>query len=192
MNPLTILKACIAVFLGLALPALAVDQDYNATDGPNVRVLRQQDGSKTVFTRSPDNLTLTKKTFSPNATLELITVYRTDANGNPLSCKIFDGQKVEIYKVSYGYRKNDGKLVEERMFDSRVKRRDPATGQEMPVRRMVYTYDADGKRSKPMAITLIPGAKADDVYRKTSPSFEANPFQDEKDKSGGSTPRGRR
>ena len=51
-----------------------------------------------------------------------------DPHGNPTGCKIYDGQKNEMYKTSYGYRKSDGQLVEERMFDSRVKRIDPDTG----------------------------------------------------------------
>jgi hypothetical protein len=101
-----------------------------------------------------------------------------DGNGNTLSCKIYDGSKTELYKVRYGYRKSDGQLVEEQMFDSRVKRINPATGQEMPVRRFIYTYDANGKRSAPISITLTPGKRAEDLYKGAGPSaLEANPFQ---------------
>ena len=178
MHVLTIRKTCLALAMAAALPVSAADDGFNAVDGPNVRVMRHEDGARTMFLRSPDNKTLTKKTYSANGALELVTIYRMDANGNTLSCKIYDGSKIELYKVRYGYRKSDGQLVEEQMFDSRVKRIDPATGQEMPVRRFIYTYDANGKRSAPISITLTPGKKAEDLYQGTGPSaLEAIPFQ---------------
>lgn len=154
--------------------------ELDAVDGPNVRVTRHKDGSKTIFTRSPDNLTLTSKKTNANGVLITMTVYRMDANGNPRGCKIYDGNKNELYKSSYGYRKSDGRLVEERMFDSRVKRIDPNTGNEMPVRRFIYTYDAHGKRNKPIAITLTPGKTANEVYNIGPSALDANPFDDEK------------
>ena len=98
-----------------------------------------------------------------------------DAHGNPMNCKIYDGQKTEMFKSRYGYRKSDGLLVEEQMFDSRVKRVDPNTGEEMPVRRFIYIYDALGKRSAPISITLTPGKTAEEVYGGPS-ALEANPF----------------
>ena len=55
-------------------------------DGPFVRVMMNEDGSRTVFRRSPDNRTLTKRTYSSNGVMRLITVYRMDRQGNPLSC----------------------------------------------------------------------------------------------------------
>lgn len=149
-------------------------------DGPFVRVMRNQDGSSTVFRRTPDNRTLTKKTLTAQGTVLTITVYRMDPQGNPRSCKIFDGQNQELFKVAYGYEKQYGRLVEERMFDSRVKRIDPNTGSEMPVRRFLYTYDAQGNRSRPISIVLTPGKKADDVYHVGPSALERNPF-DEKE-----------
>jgi len=153
----------------------ATENGFDAVDGPNVRVMRHDDGSRTVFTRSPDNRNLTKRTFTANGALYLVTIYRMDEHGNPTGCKIYDGQKNEMFKTSYGYRKNDGQLVEERMFDSRVKRIDPNTGREMPVRRFLYTYDALGNRSAPIAITLIPGQTAEEVYGGPS-ALESDPF----------------
>lgn len=155
--------------------AWAAEDGFDAVDGPNVRVMRHDDGSRTIFTRSPDNRTLTKKTYTANGALFLLTIYRMDPHGNPTGCKIYDGQNNEMFKTSYGYRKSDGQLVEERMFDSRVKRIDPETGKEMPVRRFLYTYDALGNRSAPFAITLIPGKSAEEVYGRAS-ALESNPF----------------
>ena len=157
--------------------ALAHGQEggFDAVDGPNVRVMRHDDGSRTVFTRSPDNRTLTKKTFRGTGALSMVTIYRMDTHGNTLTCKIYDGQKNELFKSRYGYHKVTGQLVEEQMFDARVKRIDPNTGQEMPVRRFIYTYDAFGKRNKPIAITLTPGKTAEEIYGAPS-APESNPF----------------
>jgi len=171
MKFLRILMICFVA----GLSANAADSGFDAVDGPNVRVMRHDDGSRTIFTRSPDSRTLTKRTYTGNGALYLITIYRMDAHGNPTGCKIYDGKKNEMFKTSYGYRKSDGKLVEERMFDSRVKRINPDTGDEMPVRRFLYTYDALGNRSAPIAITLIPGQTAEDVYGKPS-ALESDPF----------------
>lgn len=157
------------------LSTLAEEAGFDAVDGPNVRVMRHDDGSRTIFTRSPDNRTLTKKTYTGNGALFLVTIYRMDAHGNPMNCKIYDGQKTEMFKSRYGYRKSDGLLVEEQMFDSRVKRVDPNTGEEMPVRRFIYTYDANGKRSAPISITLTPGKTAEEVYGGSS-ALDVNPF----------------
>ena len=148
---------------------------FDAVDGDNVRVTRHDDGSRTVFERSADEKVLTKRTFTADGKMYLVTVYRMDGHGNPLNCKIYDGQKNEMFKSRYGYRKSDGLLVEEQMFDSRVKRVDPNNGQEMPVRRFIYTYDAMGNRSAPISITLTPGATAEEVYGGPS-ALEVNPF----------------
>ena len=164
------------VCVGLGLVCVgAADDGFDSVDGPNVRVMRHDDGSRTVFTRSPDNRTLTKRTFTTNGALFLVTIYRMDEHGNPTGCKIYDGKKNEMYKTSYGYRKSDGMLVEERMYDSRTKRIDPNTGNEMPVRRFFYTYDALGNRSVPISMTLIPGKTAEEVYGKPT-ALDSDPF----------------
>lgn len=173
MKRLFLLLTC---WLGVVC-AEAADEGFDSVDGPNVRVMRHEDGSRTVFTRSPDNRVWTKRTYTGNGALYLITIYRMDEHGNPTGCKIFDGQKSEMFKTSYGYRKSDGKLVEERLFDSRVKRINPNTGDEMPVRRFIYNYDALGNRSAPIAITLIPGKTAEEVYGRPS-APPTDPFKD--------------
>lgn len=144
-------------------------------DGPHVRVLRGEDGSRTVFKRTPDNRTLTKRMFSAQGSLVLITIYRMDTQGNPRSCKIYDGKNTELFKVRYGYDRDTGQLMEEQMFDSRVRHLNPGDGSEMPVRRFIYTYDANGQRSKPVAIVLTPGRTADELYGAPS-ALESNPF----------------
>jgi len=180
MMGLTIRNSVLALVFAAAGICSAADKGFDAVDGPNVRVMRQDDGSKTVFERSPDNLTLTTRNFTANGVLQLRTVYKMDKNINPTSCKIFDGQNQELFKVSYGYRKSDGQLVAERMFDSRVKRVDPRNpSEEIPVRFLVYTYDSNGKRSAPISYTSVKGGKADEIFGK-KPTFtpEQNPFKE--------------
>ena len=152
------------------------DNGFNEVDGPNVRVMRHEDGSRTHFTRTPDNRTLTKRKFSANGVLIMITVYRMDTNGNPIGCRISDGKGNLLFKVSYGYRKSDGQLVEERMFDARVVRRDKHTGKEMPIQRICYVYDAQGNRSAPIVFNLLEGKTYEDVFGEKSSALDRNPF----------------
>jgi hypothetical protein len=158
-------------------PLMSCASEFEGVDGPNVRYMRLENGSRAVFTRSPDNRILTKKTFSPNGILTMVSTYKMDSNGNPWGCKILDGQKVELFKVSYGYHKVTGLLVEELMFDSRVKRINKDTGKEMPVQRIIYLYDAEGKRSAPTVINLLPGKTFEEVFGIKSTELQTNPFK---------------
>lgn len=140
----------LAVLGLLVAPQLRADGP-DTVDGPNVRVKRHTDGRKSVFTRSPDGKVVTKKTYSASGRLTLVTIYRLDGNGNPLASEIFDAQQTLLYKVDYGYRKEDGQLVMERMWDCRVRRvwkNNPAV--EMPVQIVEYLIDPQGKASKPV------------------------------------------
>lgn len=172
----TVKNLWIAVLFLLMLPCSA--SEFEGVDGPNVRYMRHEDGSRSVFIRSPDNKTLTKKTFSPNGVLTMLTTYKMDANQNPLGCKIRDGLGTELFKVSYGYHRVTGLLVEELMFDSRVKRINPENGKEMPVQLVKYIYDAEGKRSAPIVYNLLPGKTFEQVFGVKSSALETNPFKD--------------
>lgn len=198
MRSLTIRK-CLTFLTGLAaLTTAAVAQlpskmPGDDTNGAFVRVLRNADGSREEFRRIPGDKTLVKTTYSapPKSTVRMVTVYKMDAQGNPRSCKIYDGAKQELFKVSYGYDKTYGRIVEEHMFDSRVKRIDPASNKEKPVRIFRYTYDAQGNRGKPISIVLIPGKLADDIFGAGS-ALERNPFNDDKAANPRSKPVGNR
>lgn len=175
----TVKTLAISLALALGVHAAPVrDKDFDAVDGPNVRVLRHDDGGRTIFVRSVDNKTISKKKFNGNGVLTMLTAYRMDANENPLSCKIFDGQRVCLFKVSYGYRKSDGNLVEERMFDARTVRKD-ANGRETPVQIVKYVYDAQGSRSAPIVFNLLPGKTFEQVFGVKSSHMETNPFRGE-------------
>lgn len=184
MNPLATWKT--VVLLGALLAgglAAAPAPGFDDVDGPNVRVIRHADGSRTRFTRTPDNTSLTKKKYSPDGAMTMVTIYTMDKFGNPLGCKIYDGNKNLLFKVSYGYRKTDGKLVEERMFDARVKRTDPNTGKEMPVQRICYLYDGQGNRSAPIVYNLLPPGRnhksLEELFGVKSSALDSNPFEDE-------------
>jgi len=157
--------------------------EIEAVDGPNVRVMRHDDGSRTLFTRTPDNRSLTKKKMNANGVLVMMTNYRMDSNSYPVSCKIYDGANNLLFKVSYGYRKSDGQLVEERMFDARNKRLDPGTGTEMPVQRVCYVYDAQGNRSAPIVYNLLPGKTFEEVFGVKSSALDVNPFKEDSGKA---------
>jgi len=177
MKPLAIWKILWLVFV-LSPLSLNAANDLEAVDGPNVRVMQHKDGSKSIFTRSPNNLVLIKKTYSPAGVLTLTTVYRMDANGNPMSCKIYDGQKNELFWVRYGYRKSDGQLVAEEMFDSRVKRTNPKKpDEEIPLQVVRYVIDAQGKRSAPMVYNIQPGKTFEEIYGSKSSALQSNPFK---------------
>lgn len=169
-------SALVALLSIQSLCSAQVNPPQFEAEGPNVRVLRHTDGSTTRFTRTPDNRVLTKRKLSANGVLTMLTIYRMDAQGNPVGCQIFDGNNQKLFKVSYGYRKSDGQLVEERMFDARVTRRDPHTGKEMPIQRICYVFDAQGNRSAPIVINLLAGRKFEEVFGIKSSALETNPF----------------
>lgn len=167
--------------LALAFPVLGQMPGIDI-DGPFVRVKRNEDGSKTEFERGLDRKTLTKKTFTAQGNLTMSTVYRLDNKGNPLKCDIYDGLGNRLYKTRFGYSKRPGptfgKLVREELFDTRVKRIDPATGKEKPVHMFVYQYNADGTPNLPIGISLIKGKTAEEVFGRSVES-QALPDLDE-------------
>ncbi len=176
MNLLATWKiGALAAALLTTLPCRA--SELEAVDGPNVRTMKHEDGSRTVFTRSPNNRILTKKRFL-NGEVTMITTYWMDASGNPTGCKILDGQKQELFKVKYGFHKVTGSLEREIMYDSRVKRINPADGKEMPVQIIAYIYDAEGKRSAPIVYNLLPGKKMEEVFGVKSSALDVNPFKE--------------
>lgn len=178
MHVLATWKTIIVLVAALMLPLAAEPSDLEAVDGPNVRVMRHDDGSRSVFRRSQDDRTLTKRTYSGNGVLTLVTIYRMDTFGNLIGCKIYDGQKTELFKVSYGYHKETGQLVAEHMFDSQVVRKG-ADGGEIPVRIVNYTYDALGNRSAPIVHTTQPGKLAKDVFGASPSAPDQNLFRED-------------
>lgn len=157
-----------AMMCALTLPLSAQGVPGIDIDGPFVRVKRNQDGTRTVFERGQDEHTLVKTTKGPNGNAVLKTIYRLDSDGNPIKCDIYDGGGNKLYKTAFGYSKRPGvtfgKLVQELLYDVRVKRYFDGTRTEKPVHMFVYRYNADGSPRLPIGITLIKGKTAEEVF----------------------------
>ena len=123
-----------------------------------VRVMRHHDGSQTVSRHYPGNHELVKKKIGANGTLQLSSHYRLDEKGNPQSGKVYDAQGKLLYKISFAFSVQTGRLVAERMFDANQK--DSKTGLPLLVSETRYNYDAHGKRSKPVTRTFVKGLTA--------------------------------
>lgn len=148
MSLFRIMKNITLIFLLFALlfsfsPLMADDPGFDAEDSQFVRVVRNDDGSRSIFQRTPEMKGgMRKQMFDATGILMSVTIYRTGPNGELTSCKIYDGKGTELYKVAYGYEKSTARLVRERMYDSKT---------NVIVRLFVYTYDEQGRRSKPFA-----------------------------------------
>ena len=165
-----------AEFVGLLRKLGGVLETAEEKDGPNVRTVRHEDGSRSAFVRRPDSREVDRKNFSKDGELKMKIVYRMDAEGNPLSSRIYDGKNNLMFKVSYGYRKSVGMLVEERIFDAQVDYKDPDSGRATPTQRIIYNYDTQGKRSEPIIYNMLPGKTVEELFGIKSTSLDENTF----------------
>lgn len=164
------IRPILALTLTLSMIPAASGQRVPGVDikGPFVRVKRNDDGTRTVFERGNDKRTMEKTTSTASGNVTLKTVYRMDDKGNPLKCDMFDGLGNKLYKTSFGYSKKPGptfgKLVQERLYDARVKRYKPGTREEMPVHIFYYRYNPDGSAQLPIGVSLIKGKTAEEIF----------------------------
>ncbi len=155
-----------SLFLTLVLlvPTYVMAQDWEFL-GPNSRVMKHQDGSRTYYKRSMGkDKTLVKKNVGADGNVRLITHYYMDDLGNPRSCKIYNAGNKLLFKVSYGYQASTGRLMKERMFFA--DKVDSKSGQPLIASETRYTYDAQGNRSKPMVFTFVKGQTAETLFGK--------------------------
>ena len=169
--------ACVAAYLygehdGRSAVKTVV-QYVDVAGEKGTRTISHPGGGQSVYilNNGPESNVLRKYDFSRNGELFLMTLYRVDGNGKPMSAKIFDGRKEELLKVSYGYRKSDGILVEERVFDAKNKRTSEADGRELPVQRYVHIVDESGTHRQRINLE----ASASDLARREVAPF-VNPF----------------
>lgn len=170
MSHLARLLLTIAALATCALPTIVSAQSKMVKKGKLVRIMRNRDGSITEFSRNPQNTVLEKRTYIEKANGEKVlrnrTLYRRDKWGNLRSGQIFDGQRIQLFRIVYGYEKSTGRLIAENMYDARVKRtnaQDPS--KEQPLRALRYSYDAQGRRSQPMIFTAQPGKTSEELMR---------------------------
>ncbi|MBT8036153.1 MAG: hypothetical protein KJO21_01295 [Verrucomicrobiae bacterium] len=183
----------LAAFIMVASPIQAqASSDVNKSNAnANVRIMKNQDGSYTEFRRSSDERVIERRTYGDRAggsgdrVLRMSVIYRKDVYGKLRSGRVHDGSGKVLYRVVYGYRKSDGKLAAEDMFDARVKRtkafQNPQTKKweekEVPVRRLYHRYDAQGRPSKPIVFCAPAGKTAEKLFGKDKGSYEgADPW----------------
>lgn len=135
-----------AIFAGAAVMPLAHAQspDVSHEDRDVVRVMRHPDGSRSVYKRQANWRGMRCATYSASGKLAAINDYQEGKYGQLVGCTIYDSQRQPIYKVSYGYDRQ-ARLVEERMY---------SVISEKLVQRVIYRYDANGERTKPLIVSL--------------------------------------
>ena len=160
----------------------------------SVRIMRNDDGSFTEFSKSSDERVIYRRNYSDrnggsgDRVLRMSIIYRKDVYGKLRSGRIHDGSGKILYRVVYGYHKQTGQLVAENMFDARVKRTrvetDPTTGKpvevEIPVRRLYHRYDAQGRRAKPIVFCMPAGKLAEELFKKDGGSSYPHKYMEGK------------
>ena len=122
---------------------------------PNIRANLEDDGSRILWIRSEDRLRVVRFEISSSGNISGKREYRIDRKGNPMRCRIFDNTNTEVFKSRYGYRRTDGLLVEEQIFDSKNKHLDREQEEEVPVRRIVYSGELGATDPNPTIIELV-------------------------------------
>lgn len=138
-----------AIFAGAAVQPVAYAQspDISHEDRDVVRVMRHPDGSRSVYKRQANWRGMRCATYSASGKLAAINDYQEGKYGQLVGCTIYDSQRQPIYKVAYGYDRQ-ARLVEERMYSVISKKL---------VQRVIYRYDANGERTKPLIVSLNDG-----------------------------------
>ena len=143
-------KLLLSSLLMLCLLPVADAQSVDVTNQERdvVRVLRHPDGTRSIYKRQAGWRGMRCATYTASGKLAAINDYTEGKYGQLMGCHIYDSGRNLIYKVSYGYDQK-ARLIEERMYshpDMKL------------VQRVIYKYDAGGKRSKPLIISLNPNA----------------------------------
>lgn len=141
----------LAVCALLVPTASAQSADLAGTSGDMVRVVRHPDGTRSIYQRQVGWKGMRCSTYSTSGKLAAVNDYTEGKYGQLVSCIIYDSSKKKIiYKVAYGY-DSRARLVEERMYNH--------PGGKL-VQRVIYKYDRNGERSKPVIISLNTGGGA--------------------------------
>lgn len=157
-----------------AAPAAKEVETPAAAGDSNVRWVDGENGTRMVYELGPDKKWLNKRVLRPDGATEHTASYRLDAKGQILGCKIGDADGKPLYKVLYGYRKSDGKLVEERILDD-VKGKPERP--EQVVCRVFYVTDKNGAKRAPVILGRAKEQEGQQLVGIPSALFE-NPFAD--------------
>lgn len=134
----------VLAFMLLCPQSMAQSPDLVNEDRDLVRVMRHPDGSRSVYKRQAGWRGMRCATYTASGKLAAINDYTEGKYGQLVACVIYNEKRQPIYKVSYGY-DSQARLIEERMFSS--------PGNKL-VQRVIYRYDANGNRAKPLIISL--------------------------------------
>ncbi len=118
-----------------------------------VRVTRHPDGTRAIYKRQSGQPGMLSMVYAPSGRLAAINEYIEGKYSQLVGCRIYNNKRQIIYKVAYGYDRN-ARLIEERMYTN------PGG---MLVQRVIYRYDAEGNRSKPIIISLNAGGNTAEI-----------------------------
>lgn len=140
--------------------------------GPFVRMVRHNDGSRSVTARDETTKELVITTYGPppQGELKLTRKYQLDQYGKPVTFTFSDGTGRPLVRGQYVYDSQD-RVIEERWFE---------LPSERPIRTLAQNYDAKGKRLPPQSMheaTLPP-----EVVRWLEPDKAANQVAGKKEK----------
>jgi len=107
--------------------------------GPFVRMVRHNDGSRSVTARDESTKEMVITTYDPDGNLQLRRVYQLDRYGKPVTFFVYDGTGRPLMRGEYEY-DNRERVVAERLFEL-------PSGE--PIRTVAQNYDAAGNRLSP-------------------------------------------
>ena len=146
-----LILAMVALAAAVSAPvASAQSPDISHEDRDVVRVMRHPDGSRSVYKRQANWKGMRCATYSASGKLAAINDYTEGKHGQLIACTIYDSNRQPKLRVAYGYDRQ-GRLVEERMYTVLDKKL---------VQRVIYRYDANGERPKPLNVSLNNGETA--------------------------------
>ncbi len=135
-----------SVSVAALVPAVQAQSDEVLKEtGDMVRVMRHPDGTRAIYQRQQGWRGMRCSTYTTTGKLAAVSDYTEGKYGQLVGCIIYDSTKRNIiYKVAYGY-DSRARLVEERMYSH---------PEGKLVQRVIYKYDNQGNRSKPLIVSL--------------------------------------
>jgi len=140
-----------------------------AASGPFVRMVRHNDGSRTVTAKDPSKAEQEVLTYDPQGDLKLRRLYQLDRYGKPVTFVINEASGRPVLRGEFTYDVRD-RMSEERLYSlpgNQMIRRlvqdyDPGTGKKLPARiqnygtlppELLYWMDPDSSQNQATGAT---------------------------------------
>lgn len=123
-------------------PVVPGSAPASPTGGPFVRMVRHNDGSRSITARDDTTKEMVITTYDPLGNLKLRRNYQLDRFGKPAAFIFYDGAGKPLVRGEYVYDAQD-RVAEERWFELPSQR---------PIRTLAQNYDAKGKRLPPQSM----------------------------------------